>query len=145
MRLRIGDSVLAGEGGRAADLTGDFADWLTSHRDVSRYAEIRRLRPPAADGAMSGELVEWIGLTLSSGFSAAALVYAHLSFRASLPPGQRPGARMVIEHNGVRVVVDEGTAEDVARIARALAAPRPECSAGGSPSAGAGGGGCAGS
>ncbi|CAM5452186.1 MULTISPECIES: effector-associated constant component EACC1 [Streptomyces] len=126
MRLRIeaGDSSDEGPDGQAAArLTGDFADWLAQDRAVSLHTGIRRVRPESTDGAMSGDLVEWISLAISSGFSTTALVYAHKSFRASLPPRLRAGARMVIEHGDVRVVVENGTEQDAVRIARALASP----------------------
>lgn len=54
-------------------------------------------------------------------FSATALVYAHRTFRASLPPRLRSDARLVVEYDGVRVVIEDGTAQDAARVARALA------------------------
>ncbi|MEU4897294.1 hypothetical protein AB0B12_32140 [Streptomyces sp. NPDC044780] len=107
-----------GSGG--GDLTGRFADWIARDRTVGRYVTMTRERSGTADGGMSGDLLEWIGLTLSTGFSTASLIYSHLNFRASLPPRQRPGARMVVEHNGVRVVIEDGGAEDVARLARLL-------------------------
>ncbi|MFD4022292.1 hypothetical protein ACFWRV_02070 [Streptomyces sp. NPDC058576] len=122
MRVRIGDEGVAGESAVSGggDLTGRFADWLARDRTVGRHVALTRERSGAADGGMSGDLVEWIGLTLSAGFSAAGLIYAHLNFRAALPPRQRPGARMVVEHNGVRVVIEDGHAEDAARLARLL-------------------------
>ncbi|MGZ9935743.1 effector-associated constant component EACC1 [Streptomyces sp. NC-S4] len=122
MRVRIGadDGDDPGASGTAG-LTGDFADWLTQDREVSRSTAVRRVRATAPSGAMSGDLVEWISLAVSSGFSATALVYAHRTFRASLPPRQRSGAQLVVEYDGVRIVVEDGTAEDAARVARALA------------------------
>jgi hypothetical protein len=126
MRLRI-DSDGTGEDSRyaraAAQLTADFAEWLAQDRAVGPYVEIRHIRPEPADGAMSGDLVTWLSLAISSGFSITALVHAHKTFRASLPPRLRTGARMVIEHGDVRVVVENGTEQDAARIAQALAAP----------------------
>ncbi|MFF3677995.1 hypothetical protein ACFYYS_28985 [Streptomyces sp. NPDC002120] len=147
MRVRIGSGDGGGEpggsagGGRdateTAGLTGEFADWLTQDREVTRHAVVRRVRAEAPEGAMSGDLVEWISLAVSSGFSTAALVYAHRSFRASLPPRLRSGARLVVEHDGVRVVIEDGTEEDVARVVRALAgaevAGRPEGGTGSGP------------
>ncbi|GAA1150314.1 hypothetical protein GCM10009577_86990 [Streptomyces javensis] len=122
MRVRIGGERLAGEsvGNGSGNLTGRFADWLARDRAVGRYVTMTRERSGTDDGGMSGDLLEWIGLTLSTGFSTASLIYAHLNFRASLPPRQRSDARMVVEHNGVRVVIEEGGAEDVARLARLL-------------------------
>lgn len=113
------------DGQAAARLTDDFANWLAQDRTVAPHTEIRRIRPEATDGAMSGDLVEWISLAISSGFSATALIYAHKSFRASLPPRLRARARMVIEHGDVRIVVENGTEQDAARIAQALTT-RPE-------------------
>ncbi|MFJ3965624.1 hypothetical protein [Streptomyces sp. NPDC090036] len=131
MRVRIESSDerpgAAGAAGptEPSGLTGDFADWLAQDRDVSRHAAVHRVRAAAPSGAMSGgDVVEWISLAVSSGFSATALVYAHRTFRASLPPRLRAGARLVVEHDGVRVVVEDGTPQDAARIARALAAGR---------------------
>ncbi|MFF0729786.1 hypothetical protein [Streptomyces sp. NPDC004134] len=115
VRVRIGDGGPAGE-----DLTGRFAHWLAGDRTAGRHVTMTRERSHAAAGEMSGHLLEWIGLSLSTGFSAASLVYSHLNFRASLPPRERPEARMVIEHGGVRIVVEDGSAEDVARLARLL-------------------------
>ncbi|MER5384232.1 hypothetical protein ABT040_28825 [Streptomyces sp. NPDC002688] len=125
MRVQIesGSTESDGPSGQvAAQLTADFADWLTEDRDVSLHAEIRRIRPQRTDGAMSGDLVEWISLVISSGFSTTALVYAHKSFRAALPPSLRQGVRMVIEHGDLRLVVEGGTEQDATRIAQALAA-----------------------
>ncbi|MER5911893.1 hypothetical protein ABT124_15640 [Streptomyces sp. NPDC001982] len=126
MRVRIDSSRASDDspdGQAAARLTGDFANWLAQDRAVALHTEIRRIRPEPTDGAMSGDLVEWINLAISSGFSTTALVYAHKSFRASLPPRLRASARMVIEHGDVRVVVENGTEQDAARIAQALATP----------------------
>ncbi|MFD7912905.1 hypothetical protein ACFV30_19645 [Streptomyces sp. NPDC059752] len=132
MRVRIESGDGEPAAAEAAGLTGDFADWLTQDREVSRYAAVRRVRGAAPSGAMSGDLVEWINLAVSSGFSTTALVYAHRTFRASLPPRLRSEARLVVEYDGVRVVVEDGTPEDAARVARALAggqadpAPSPD-------------------
>ncbi|MEU3730571.1 hypothetical protein AB0E81_14300 [Streptomyces sp. NPDC033538] len=124
MRIRIGDGDPGDgrPGGDATDLTGRFADWLVKDRSVGRHVTLTRERAGTADGGMSGQALEWIGLALGSGFSAAALVYAHLNFRASLPPRRRPAARLVVEHNGVRVVIEDGGPADAARIARLLGA-----------------------
>ncbi|MEV7443239.1 hypothetical protein AB0O22_19230 [Streptomyces sp. NPDC091204] len=145
MRVRIDSGDGGGEpdgsagGGRdaaeTAGLTGEFADWLAQDREVTRHAVVRRVRAEAPEGAMSGDLVEWISLAVSSGFSTAALVYAHRSFRASLPPRLRSGARLVVEHGGVRVVIEDGTEQDVARVVRALAGAEA-----GSPEGGTGSG-----
>ncbi|MEU9163495.1 hypothetical protein AB0D29_24905 [Streptomyces sp. NPDC048424] len=144
MRVRIDSGDGGGKAGgspgngrdaaETAGLTGEFADWLTQDREVSRHAVVRRVRAQAPEGAMSGDLVEWIALAVSSGFSTAALVYAHRTFRASLPPRLRSGARLVVEHDGVRVVIEDGTEEDVARVVRALAGAE----AAGSPEGGTG-------
>lgn len=126
MRIRVGDDGFSGEndgGEGVAELTGRFADWLARDRSVGRHVTMTRERSAIADGGMSGDFLEWIGLTLGTGFSAAGLIYAHLNFRASLPPRQRSAARMVVEHNGVRLVIEEGSAEDAARLARLLGAP----------------------
>lgn len=122
MQLRIGDDGTAttGTADDGGDLTGLFADWLAEDRSVGRYVTLTRERPGPADGGMSGGLLEWISLGLSAGFSTAGLIYSHLNFRASLPPRRRPGARLVIEHNGLRMVIEEGSPEDAARLARLL-------------------------
>ncbi|MFI2673603.1 hypothetical protein ACH5AU_29295 [Streptomyces albidoflavus] len=125
MRIHVGDDGFAGEndgGESVAELTGRFADWLARDRSVGRHVTMTRERSAVADGGMSGDFLEWIGLALGTGFSAAGLIYAHLNFRASLPPRQRSAARMVVEHNGVRLVIEEGSAEDAARLARLLGA-----------------------
>ncbi|MFD7785723.1 hypothetical protein ACFV4Q_21925 [Streptomyces nojiriensis] len=126
MRVRIGSGDGDPDAAGTAGLTGDFADWLTQDREVSRHTAVRRVRATAPSGAMSGDLVEWISLAVSSGFSATALVYAHRTFRASLPPRLRSEARLVVEHDGVRVVIEDGTAQDAARVARALAGGQAE-------------------
>ncbi|MFF4010663.1 hypothetical protein [Streptomyces sp. NPDC001717] len=91
-------------------------------RGVGMRLTVRRVRPAPVPGSMSGELVDWLTLGVSSGFSIAALVQSYRYFRASLPPRLRAGTRLVVEHGGVRLVIEEGTAEDAARIAQALAA-----------------------
>ncbi|MEU2603110.1 effector-associated constant component EACC1 [Streptomyces albus] len=120
--MRIGDSGSSASdpGDDVPELTGHFADWLAQDRSVGPHLTMERIRRAPVDGAMSGQVLEWVSLTLSSGFSAAGLIYSHLGFRASLPPGRRHAARMVIEHNGVRLVIDDGTEEDVARLVRLL-------------------------
>ncbi|WP_406278898.1 hypothetical protein OHT93_38265 [Streptomyces sp. NBC_00191] len=146
MRVQIDSSSASDdspEGQAAARLTGDFANWLAQDGAVALHTAIRRIRSEPTDGAMSGDLVEWISLAVSSGFSTTALVYAHKSFRASLPPRLRAGARMVIEHGDVRVVVENGTEQDAARITQALAATAqtpatPPAATGGTPSQSAG-------
>lgn len=122
VRVRIGDggSSVSDSGDEVAELTDRFADWLAQDRSVGPHVTMDRVRPAPVDGAMSGELLDWISLTLSSGFSAASLIYSHLSFRASLPPRQRRAARMVIERNGVRLVIEDGAEEDTARLVRLL-------------------------
>ncbi|TJZ56910.1 hypothetical protein FCH28_05280 [Streptomyces piniterrae] len=118
MRVRIDSGDRDGDVG--AGLTAQFAQWLAQDRSVNQYVEIRPVRPEQTDGAMSADLVEWLNLVVSTGFSTAALVYAHRSFRASLPPRLRRAARMVIESDGVRVTVEDGTEDDVARVVAAL-------------------------
>ncbi|WP_181790742.1 effector-associated constant component EACC1 [Streptomyces phytophilus] len=125
MRVRIGDGGPTGE-----DLTGRFARWLAGDRTVGRQVTMNGERPDTAAGGMSGAPLEWIGLGLSTGFSAASLVYAHLGFRAALPPRERSGARMVVEHDGVRIVIEDGGPEDVARLARLLGSGGEEPGAG---------------
>jgi hypothetical protein len=125
LRVRIGGpgSSVSDSGDEVAELTDRFADWLAQDRSVGPHVTMDRVRPAPVDGAMSGEPLDWISLTLSSGFSAASLIYAHLSFPASLPPRQRRTAGMVIEHNGVRLVIENGTQEDTARLVRLLGGP----------------------
>ncbi|MFC7304159.1 hypothetical protein ACFQVC_08030 [Streptomyces monticola] len=122
VRVRIGgdESSASDCGDEVAELTGGFADWLAQDRGVGPHLSMSRVRSAPADGAMSGQLLEWISLTLGSGFSAAGLIYAHLNFRASLPPRRRRAARMVIERNGVRLVIEDGTEEETARLVRLL-------------------------
>ncbi|WP_329012444.1 effector-associated constant component EACC1 [Streptomyces sp. NBC_00690] len=144
MRIRIDSTNNDGQGTGA--LTEEFARWLAQDRNVGPYVEIQRMRPRADDGGMSGGLVEWLNLVLTSGFSAAALVYAHRSFRASQPPRMRQSVRLVVEQGGSRIVVEVGSDEDAAAIARLLAAPAgasasPSCPEGGAaPEGGPGAG-----
>ncbi|MGW2787701.1 effector-associated constant component EACC1 [Streptomyces populi] len=124
MRVRIGQSDTQDDEAtqtEAANLTADFADWLTEDSQIALHARVERVNLKPAHGAMSGDLVEWINLVVASGFSCTALVYAHRSFRASLEQRLRPCARMVIEHGGVRLVIEEGTQDDVARLVQLLA------------------------
>ncbi|MGW0855735.1 effector-associated constant component EACC1 [Streptomyces sp. NPDC002690] len=107
-------------------LTESFGEWLARDRAVSAHAKVQAVRPDPAEGAMSGDFVEWLNLAVSAGFSSAALVYAHRSFRASLPPRVRQGVRMVVECNGARIEVEHSTEEEAIRIARALAGPSSE-------------------
>ena len=104
----------------AAELTGDFADWLTEDRTIGAHADIRKIRPSTSDGGMSGELVAWIGLATTSGFSVASLVYAHLAFRASLPSRLRGTTRLIVERNGARATIESDSPEAVAQLVRAL-------------------------
>ncbi|MFF7251304.1 hypothetical protein ACFZBU_46505 [Embleya sp. NPDC008237] len=113
--------VEGGVDGEPTGLTESFADWLIEDRAVGTHADIGRVRSAAAgDGGMSGEVVEWISFATSSGFSTAALVYAHRSFRASLPRRVRDGVRLVVERDGTTLVVEGVSADDAARIARVL-------------------------
>ncbi|WPW27194.1 hypothetical protein P6B95_07160 [Streptomyces atratus] len=123
VRIRIEGSGMDRDADAGVGLTALFADWLAQDRSVGPYTEIRRVRTATGDGGMSGDLIGWLDLALSSGFSVASLVYAHQTFRASLPPRQRSAARLVVEHGNSRIVIEDGSPEDAARIARALAAP----------------------
>jgi hypothetical protein len=104
----------------AAGLTGEFADWLAEDRAVGAHADIRKIRPSADDGGMSGDLVSWITLATSSGFSLASLVYSHLTYRASLPRSLRETTRLVVERDGVRVTIESGSPNAATELARAL-------------------------
>ncbi|MGW2022897.1 effector-associated constant component EACC1 [Streptomyces decoyicus] len=125
----------------ASRLTEAFARWLVQDRTVGPHVEISRIRSEAEDGAMSGELVEWLGLILNSAFSVASLVYSHRTFRASLPPRVRSTVRLVVEHGDSRMVIEAGSAEEATQITRLVTGtdlpghqtPGP---AGGTPSGG---------
>lgn len=123
LRIQI-ESVDAAEA-NSAELTGAFADWLGEDRAVAAYADIRKVRRSRNDGGMSGDVLGWISLSASSGFSAAALAYSHLSYRASLPRRVQAVTRMVIEHGSTRVTIEGGSADDVSRITQALGAAEP--------------------
>ncbi|MFI8076273.1 hypothetical protein ACIF85_47385 [Streptomyces sp. NPDC086033] len=131
VRIRI-ECADAAEG-NAAELTEAFADWLGEDRAVAAYADIRKVRRSRNDGGMSGDVLGWIAFGTSSGFSAAALAYSHLSYRASLPRRVQAVTRMVIERGSTRVTIEGGSADDVSRITQALGAAEP---AGPAPSAG---------
>lgn len=107
----------------ASELTEMFADWLAEDRAVGAHADIVKVRPSSGDGGMSGKAAAWIALATSSRFSPTALVNAHQSFRASLPPRVRAGVRLVIERNGTTITVEGASADEVARVAHALGTP----------------------
>lgn len=115
VRIEVAEGAYQGDAPR---LTDALARWLAQDRTVGPHVEISRTRSEAEDGAMSAELVEWLGLVLNSGFSAAALVYSHKAFRASLPPPVRPAVRLVVEHGDARTVIEAGSAEEAAQLAR---------------------------
>lgn len=125
MDLRIRIECDDADEATASELTGAFADWLVEDRDVAAHADIRKLRTARDDGGMSGDVVAWLELAASYGFSAASLVYAHLSYRASLPRRLQAATRMVVEYRATRVTIEGGSAEDVALIARALGTTDP--------------------
>ncbi|MFJ7772629.1 hypothetical protein ACIQ1J_30645 [Streptomyces sp. NPDC097107] len=120
MEFRIKVECADVEDATAAELTGEFADWLVEDRSVGAHADIRKIRPPSSDGGMSGDAVAWIALATSSGFSVATLVYAHLAFRASLPSRLRGTTRLIVERNGVRATIEGESPEAVAQLARTL-------------------------
>ncbi|MFJ8861774.1 hypothetical protein ACIRD8_25495 [Streptomyces sp. NPDC102451] len=121
LRIRIASTSSSRDGNETAELTEAFADWLAQDRSVGPYMEIRKLRTASGEGAMSGDLADWLSLVVSSGFSTAALLYSHQAYRASLLPRLRREARLVVEHEGTRVIIESGTPEDAALIARMLA------------------------
>ncbi|MFJ5032201.1 hypothetical protein ACIQB5_29720 [Streptomyces sp. NPDC088560] len=100
--------------------TESFADWITEDRRLSRSATMRRVRVSPGDGGMSPELVSWLSFSVSSGSFLTGLIALFGGFRASLPRQERTPARLVVERDGVRVIIEEGTPEDAARVARAL-------------------------
>ncbi|WP_439678296.1 effector-associated constant component EACC1 [Embleya sp. MST-111070] len=122
MEFRIRVDCADAEQARTAELTGEFADWLIEDRAVSTYAEIHRIRPATDQGAMSADLVSWIALATSSGFSLGSLVYAHLSYRASLPHRLRESTRLIVERDGTRVTIEGDSPDALARLAQALGA-----------------------
>jgi hypothetical protein len=115
IRVEVADGVRSQDASR---LTEALARWLEQDRTVGPYVKINRIRSGATDGAMSGELVDWLALVFSSSFSVISLVYSHLSFRASLPPRERSSVRLVAERGDSRVVVEAGSAEEVAQLMR---------------------------
>ncbi|WP_240967476.1 effector-associated constant component EACC1 [Streptomyces composti] len=133
IRIEVGDELRNQD---AARLTEALARWLEQDRSVGPRVRISRIRPQASDGTMSGDLVDWLGLVLNSGFSITSLVYSHLAFRASLPPRVRSATRLVIEHDGSRLEIESGSAEEVAQLVRLvggnglLTHPAPEPAAG---------------
>jgi hypothetical protein len=115
--------------------TATFARWLSEDRRTAGGAAVRRERSVGGDGAMGPDAVEWIGLAVSAGSFLVDLVAVYGDFRPTLPGRLRRGARLVVEHRGARVVIEDGTPEDAARLVRALeAGDRP---AGGRPAGGA--------
>jgi hypothetical protein len=100
--------------------TETFADWLVEDRRLGWHTDIRRERFSPGDGGMSPDLVAWISLAVASGSFVTDLISVYGHFRASLPRGVRPAARLIVEYGDTRVIVEEGTVEDVARVARAL-------------------------
>ncbi|MFD5394226.1 hypothetical protein ACFWJW_08350 [Streptomyces sp. NPDC127097] len=123
LRVRVGHAEVSGD---ASGWTGAFADWLVEDRRLGRHTDIRRGRSSQSDGGMSGDLVSWISLAVSSGSLATDLILAYGHFRASLPRRARPAARLIVEHGESRVIIEEGTAEDAARVVRALNAAQAE-------------------
>lgn len=106
--------------GDASGWTGEFADWLVEDRRLGRHGDVKRGRSSSSDGGMSGDLVDWISLAVTSGSFIIDLILVYGHFRASLPRLARPAARLIVEHGDTRVVVEEGTVEDAARVARLL-------------------------
>ncbi|WP_246102902.1 effector-associated constant component EACC1 [Streptomyces piniterrae] len=125
MELRV-KAAHAEVSGDASGWTGAFADWLVEDRRLGRHTDIRRGRSSSSDGGMSGDLVSWISLAVASGSFATDLILAYGHFRASLPRRVRSAARLIVEHGESRVIIEEGTPEDAARVVRMLNAAQAE-------------------
>ncbi|WP_030815966.1 effector-associated constant component EACC1 [Streptomyces sp. NRRL S-337] len=123
LRVRVAHAEVPGD---PANWTGAFADWLVEDRRLGRHADIRRGRSSPSDGRMSADLVSWISLAVASGSLATDLITVYGHFRASLPRRVGSAARLIVEHGESRIIIEEGTAEDAARVMRALNAAQAE-------------------
>ncbi|MFI7294468.1 hypothetical protein [Streptomyces sp. NPDC050121] len=110
------------DGSDTAGWAESFADWITEDRRLSRSATMRRVRLSPGDGGMSPDLVSRLDFAVSSGSFLTELIARFGDFRVPLPRQERTPARLVVERNGIRVIIEEGTPQDTARVSLPYAA-----------------------
>ncbi|MFJ2671379.1 hypothetical protein [Streptomyces sp. NPDC087525] len=93
----------------------NLAQWLRGDEEVGDHAEVDLVAASPADGEM-GAAFEGVQVVLDNGFQLANLILAVALWRRAAP--HRPN--VVIERNGIRVIVDTDDPEKVAQIAEAL-------------------------
>jgi hypothetical protein len=92
-----------------------FARWLGEEPDIRHRALISWETPRPGEGEMGGAF-DVVKLVIDSGFQIASLGLAYVAWRATRP---RPTS-VTIERDGVRITLDDGDPETVARLLRAL-------------------------
>ncbi|MFH8681367.1 hypothetical protein [Streptomyces lydicus] len=118
MRVRIevgGDGVAAGADEAAGEAVRSLFTWLSADPGVAFEAGLSLVRRVEEPGPM-GPALEAVEAVFDSAVQLASLVVAVAGWRSTRPRG----ARVHIERAGVRVTVDGGDAEAVARVVRAL-------------------------
>ncbi|MGW8398786.1 effector-associated constant component EACC1 [Streptomyces lydicus] len=116
VRIEVGrDGVAAGADDSAGEAVRSLFTWLSSDPVVACEAGLSLVRRAEEPGPM-GPALEAVEAVFDSAVQLASLVVAVAGWRSTRPRG----ARVHIERAGVRVSVDGGDAEAVARLVRAL-------------------------
>ncbi|MET0425707.1 MAG: hypothetical protein ABW046_17700, partial [Actinoplanes sp.] len=97
------------------DEVGSLYRWLALDPQVRQEATVSLRPAPPADGEMGGAL-EVINVVLSNSIAVGGLLVAVSSWRKSRPRAPRA----TLEHNGVRIVLEDASPENVRRVVEAL-------------------------
>ncbi|MFG2289052.1 hypothetical protein ACGFOU_23665 [Streptomyces sp. NPDC048595] len=107
--------VADGRGEDAGEAVRSLYAWLSGDPEVAGGAGLSLVRRAEEPGRM-GPVAEAVQAVFDSGVQLASLVVAVAGWRSTRPRGDR----VHIERAGVRVTVDGGDPEAVARVLRAL-------------------------
>jgi hypothetical protein len=92
-----------------------FCQWLQDEPDIRRHAVVSLESSAVGEGEMGGAL-DVVKLVIDTNFQILNFGLAYAAWRAT----RRQSSPLTVERDGVRITLDGGNPEAVARVIRAL-------------------------
>ncbi|MFF9624871.1 hypothetical protein [Streptomyces griseosporeus] len=100
----------------AEDELVSFCQWLQDEPDIRRHAVISLESSAVGEGDMGGGALDVVKLVIDTSFQILNFGLAYAAWRAT----RSQPAPLTVERGGVRITLDSGDPEAVARVVRAL-------------------------